>query len=121
MKKIFQSFILLFFISTGINAQETIYPAAANTGTFFITHGNVHVGNGHVIPNATIEVTNSRISRIGTDITPTAGAKVIDATGKQVYPGIISSNIDLGLKEVANGVRGTNDFDELGDINPSIR
>lgn len=120
MKKIFQFFIALLF-SQAMYAQETIYPAAANNSTFFITHGNVHIGNGQVMANATIQVTNSKIVKVGTDVTPTAGARVIDATGKQVYPGLISSNIDLGLKEVANGVRGTNDYGELGDINPSIR
>ena len=120
MKKIF--FLLTFILTICIcYAQETIYPAKANTGTFFIIHGNVHTGTGLVLPDATIEVTNNKITRIGAGITPDAGAKVIDATGKQVYPGMISSNNDLGLKEVANGVRGSNDYGELGDINPSIR
>lgn len=120
MKKIFYPFIALL-VSTSVNAQETIYPAPANTETFFITHGNVHVGNGQIISNATIQITNNKIVKLGADVTPTAGAKIIDATGKQIYPGLISPNIDLGLKEVANGVRGTNDYNELGDINPSIR
>ncbi|HLZ87727.1 MAG TPA: amidohydrolase family protein, partial [Puia sp.] len=28
---------------------------------------------------------------------------------------------DVGLKEIGSGVRGSNDFQELGDLNPSIR
>jgi len=48
-------------------------------------------------------------------------AKVVDAKGKQVYPGLILSETDLGLKEIANGVRGSNDYLELGDLNPNVR
>ena len=48
-------------------------------------------------------------------------AKVIDVKGKQVYPGLILPETDLGLKEIANAVRGSNDYNELGDWNSNIR
>ncbi|HEX7691795.1 MAG TPA: amidohydrolase family protein, partial [Sediminibacterium sp.] len=69
----------------------------------------------------TIEVNNGKIVNVGTNITPAAGAKVVDASGKQVYPGLILPSTDLGLKEIANGVRGSNDYSELGDYNPNVR
>ncbi|HXO73674.1 MAG TPA: amidohydrolase family protein, partial [Puia sp.] len=47
--------------------------------------------------------------------------KVVDAKGKQIYPGLILPVTDLGLKEIGSGVRGSNDFQEIGDIDPSIR
>ncbi len=121
MKKIFGLFIIAISISRLATAQETVYPAKENRELFFIMHGNIHVGNGQVIPNGTIQVNNGKIVNVGTGISIPADAKVIDVSGKEIYPGIISSNIDLGLKEVANGVRGTDDFNELGEINPSIR
>lgn len=101
--------------------QSNIYPSSENKSTFFITHGNIHVGNGQVIPDGTIQVSNNKIVKIGSGIVISSGSKNIDATGKQVYPGLISSITNLGLKEVANGVRGTNDYNELGEINPSVR
>ena len=104
-------------------AQETIYPAPEQKGTFYITHATIHVGNGQIINDGTIKVTNGKIESVGQQhfsIRQTM-AKVIDAKGKQVYPGLISSITNLGLKEVSSGVRGSNDYDELGDINPSIR
>lgn len=123
MKKVIQLIICFWLLSTVTYAQETVYPAPANTGTFYITHGNIHVGNGQVIKRGTIEVSNNKIVHVGPDdiLIPPSAAKVFDATGKEIYPGLISSNNDLGLKEVANGVRGTNDYNELGEINPSIR
>jgi imidazolonepropionase-like amidohydrolase len=79
------------------------------------------VGNGQVINDGTIKVTNDKIEDIGTNISAEANAKIFDVKGKHVYPGLISPITNLGLREVANGVRASNDFDELGEINPSIR
>jgi imidazolonepropionase-like amidohydrolase len=107
---------------TTARAQDDIYPAKAYSGKLFITGGTIHVGNGQVIENGTIEVDNGKIVKIGTDVTVTGGdAKVIDAKGKQIYPGLILPVTDLGLKEIGSGARGSDDFRELGDFNPSIR
>jgi imidazolonepropionase-like amidohydrolase len=116
--------IIIFFLLATIAsfAQDDVYPAKDYKGKLFITNGTVHVGNGQVIENATIEVNNGKIVQVGTNITvPQADAKVFDAKGKQVYPGLILSQTDLGLKEIGSGVRGSNDFLELGDLNPNIR
>lgn len=121
MKKIFQLIICFGLFSTIAKAQETVYPATEQKGLFFITHGNIHVGNGQVIPDGTIQISNGKIEKVGTSISVIAGSRTIDAGGKEIYPGLISPNADLGLKEVANGVRGTNDYNEIGEINPSVR
>jgi len=121
MKKIFFSLSALLLLVGFSKAQETVYPAKEFRGKLFIANGTVHVGNGTVIENATIEVNNGKIVRVGADVTAGKEDKVIDAKGKQVYPGLILSSTDLGLKEIANGVRGSNDYVEIGDINPSVR
>ncbi len=118
--------LIIFALSTlaltASKAQDDVYPAKAYLGHLFITGGTVHVGNGQVIDNATIEVNNGKIVKIGADVTPTGSdAKIVDAKGKQVYPGLILPVTDLGLKEIANGARGSDDLRELGDLNPSIR
>jgi imidazolonepropionase-like amidohydrolase len=115
--------ILLAFLLTTITAaaQDDVYPAKPYTGRLFITGGTLHIGNGQVVDNATIEVNNGKIVRIGADVQPSGDAKVVDAHGKQVYPGLILSVTDLGLKEIGNGVRGSNDYEELGDLNPNVR
>ncbi|MFX4385241.1 hypothetical protein ABTA34_20285, partial [Acinetobacter baumannii] len=75
-----------------------------------------------VLENATIEVNDGKIVNVGTNMAIPAGdVKVFDATGKHVYPGLILPSTDLGLKEIANGVRGSNDFLEIGELNPSVR
>jgi imidazolonepropionase-like amidohydrolase len=121
LKSLGLSAVLLLGLSMATRAQDDVLPAPPYKGKLYITGGTVHVGNGQVLENATIEVDNGKIVRVGTDISAAAGAKVVDAKGKQVYPGLILSVTDLGLKEIGNGVRGSNDFQELGDLNPNIR
>src|ERR1700748_1559979 len=118
---------LLFYtgallISGALRAQDDVYPAKPYAGKLFITHGTIHVGNGQVIEDGTIEVDNGKIVQVGQQVAASAdNAKVIDARGKQVYPGLILPVTDLGLKEIAGSVRGSNDFQELGDLNPDVR
>ena len=124
MNKINRSIGLLTILLFGLlaaQAQDDVLPTPPYKGKLYITGGTIHIGNGQVIENGTIEIDNGKIVRVGTDVTAAAGAKVVDAKGKQVYPGLILSVTDLGLKEIGSGVRGSNDFQELGDINPSIR
>jgi len=122
MKRLYIFTALLLLALTATRAQDDVPPAKPYLGRLFITGGTVHVGNGQVLENATIEVNNGKIVKIGADVTPSGSdAKVVDAKGKQVYPGLILPVTDLGLKEIANGARGSDDFRELGDLNPSIR
>lgn len=120
MKKLI-IFIQLLAAGIALQAQENVYPAKAHAGKTYITNGTIHVGNGQVIENGTIEVENGKIVQVGAHITAAAGAKVVDVKGKQVYPGLILPVTDLGLKEISNGVRGSNDYSELGEYNNSIR
>jgi imidazolonepropionase-like amidohydrolase len=122
MKKYIQYFIALILFTQVCKAQETIYPTPEQRGTFYITHATIHVGNGQIINDGNIKVTNGKIESVGNGVTvSTDASKVVDAKGKHVYPGIISSITNLGIKEISGGVRGSNDYVELGDINPSIR
>lgn len=111
---------VLIFTTSGF-AQPTVYPAPENNGLIFITHATIHVGNGNIINDGTIRINKGKIEKVGANIPVPADAKVFDVKGKQVYPGLISAISNLGLREVAGGVRGTNDYQELGSMNPSIR
>lgn len=119
MKKIILNLLALISV-VAINAQESVYPAKKQEGPVYIMNGTVHVGNGQVLNNTSIEIKDGKITAIGNNITPASGATVADAKGKHVYPGLILSNSNLGLIEV-NSVRATADASEIGDYNPSIR
>lgn len=113
--------ILLIFVGVQLQAQPTIYPAKAITEKMYIIHGNVHVGNGIVLKNTDIEIENGKIVAVKQHITEeTTNKMIIDATNKEVYPGLILPSTDVGLREIASGVRGSNDYDEIGLNNASI-
>lgn len=102
-----------------LSAQETVYPAPAQTETFALTNAVVHVGNGQVIGNGMVVVSGGKI----VDVRPNEAimdVKIIDCKGKHVYPGLILSSSQLGLVEVGS-VRATVDATELGELNPNIR
>jgi imidazolonepropionase-like amidohydrolase len=120
MKKttILFAFLSITIISFG---QETVYPARPHTGLIYIKNATIHVGNGEVITNGVIKIKDDKIEQVGTDITvPADAVSVIDAKGKQVYPGLILPTSVLGLIEVS-AIRATNDAQELGELNPNVR
>lgn len=119
MKRIFFSILSVGFLTT-LCAQETVYPTPPQSGTTVISNATVHVGNGQVIQNASIVITNGKITAVGANVTAPAGATNVDAQGKHVYPGLILPVTNLGLVEV-NSVRATNDAQEIGELNPSVR
>lgn len=119
MKKIFFGIPVILSLFT-VNAQETVYPAPKHLGTTVITNATVHVGNGKVLNNASIVMTDGKITAVGTNLTAPAGATTVNAQGKHVYPGLILPTSSLGLVEVS-AVRATNDVRELGELNPNVR
>lgn len=122
MKKIFFLISFPLLLTTIADAQADVYPAKENAGVVYIKNANIHVGNGQVISNGTIKINKNKIEQVGTDISiPGGEVVVIDAKGKQVYPGLILPVTDLGLKEIASGVRGSNDYRELGEWNSDVR
>ncbi len=118
-----KKYLLIFLIMCTMKGmtQDDVYPVPPQQGLLFITHGTVHIGNGQVINDATIRINNGKIEEVGPSIVVPGDATVIDAKGKQVYPGLILPQTDLGLKEISFMVRGSNDFAELGNWNSNIR
>jgi len=119
MKKILLSFATICFLMTA-KSQESFAPAPKQAQPLVVTGATVHVGNGQVLNNASVVIVDGKITAVGTNVTPPAGARTINAQGKHVYPGLILSSSNLGLVEV-NSVRATNDVREIGDMNPNVR
>lgn len=112
---IFSAFLLLTLLTVGWGQQT---PAPMQSEPISIIGATLHLGNGEVVQNGTITFKNGIISAMGSGL-PGEG-KVIDASGKHVYPGIIAPAISLGLIEL-NAVRASNDQDEIGTLIPHVR
>ncbi len=74
-------------------------PAAAQGQVIAITGGTVHPVSGARIERGTVLIRDGKIVDVGANIAVPAGARVIDATGKVVTPGLINANTQLGLAE----------------------
>ena len=107
----------LLLLATGsLVAQQT--PAPPQSETISITGATLHLGDGTTVDNGTVVFENGVITAIGAGATPSG--RVIDASGKHVYPGIIAPVKSLGLVEI-DAVRPSDDEDEIGGMIPHVR
>jgi imidazolonepropionase-like amidohydrolase len=101
-------------------------PAAAET--IAITGGIVAIGDGsEPIEGGTVVIRDGRIVAAGPGVSVPSNARIIDATGKWVTPGIVAGFSRLGLAEVNSGASGTTDdrapggpFSAAIDVAPAI-
>ena len=88
-------------------------------GDMALVGGTVHVGDGQVLPGATVLIANGKITGVGALAVP-AGSKLVDVTGLHVSPGFIAADTVLGLTEIS-AVRATRDESEVGRLNAHVR
>ncbi len=74
--------------AVGARAQETLVVRGAT----------VHTAAGAPIPNATIVVRDGKIAAVGANLAIPAGARVIDAAGKVIIPGMIDEHSHIGSR-----------------------
>jgi len=80
----------------------------------------IHTVTNGVIENGTILFSNGVITAIGTDVQLPAGTRVVDASGKHIYPGLIDAYSTVGISEIGS-IDVSSDTNELGDFNPNVR
>lgn len=84
--------LIIAFLATPVMAE-----------TIAITGGKVHTVSGSVIDGGTVVIEDGIITSVGADVDIPDGARIIDASGKHVTPGIMSSSSVYGLSEGAPG------------------
>ncbi len=75
---------------------------------------------GEALESGDLLIENGKIAALGKDITAPAGTKIIDASGKFVYPGFIDGYSHFGLAEIG-AFASTVDIRELGKENPELK
>jgi imidazolonepropionase-like amidohydrolase len=81
----------------------------------------VHTAEGPAIPDGVVVVERGKIAAVGGPGTPVPeGAEVIELGGRHVAPAFFTPASLIGLSEI-EAVRATNDFTEIGKINPEVR
>jgi imidazolonepropionase-like amidohydrolase len=106
--------------STAALALALAFAAPARAEVLALTGGTVHPVTGPAIPNGTVLVDGTRIRAVGAGLAVPAGARVVDCSGRHVYPGFVHANTTLGLHEVTT-IQGSDDTQETGPVNPNQR
>ncbi len=113
------SLIALAAIIVADAATLVAQASPGDEGAYLIKGGTVVNPGGQRMANTNILVRNNRIAQVGANVT--AGeAKVIDATGKYIYPGMIDANTGIGLSEIGS-VATMSMRSEMGEFNPHMR
>jgi imidazolonepropionase-like amidohydrolase len=101
-------------------SQQT--PAKKQSESITITGATIHIGDGTIIDNGIVIFENGKIQAVADATTSKIAlkGKIIDASGKHIYPGFIGANTNLGLVEV-DAVNASNDQREMGSMIPHVR
>jgi imidazolonepropionase-like amidohydrolase len=96
-------------------------PPPGPQGTFAIRGGHIVTVSGADIPNGTVVISGGKITAVGANVPVPANAKVIDASGLMIYPGMIETGSSVGLSEIGQGAISTVDISEVGSFNPNAQ
>jgi imidazolonepropionase-like amidohydrolase len=86
--------------STGafvLSVLATAPPAPAQDAAWALTNARIETVTKGVIERGTIVVRDGLIVAVGTDVTPPADARVLDLSGRTVFPGLIDLISSLGI------------------------
>lgn len=108
------------FLASGAWAQSTQVPAPRQSEPVIIHSATIHTLTGDPIENGHIVIVDGVITAIGPGMPRGVTGNEINAEGLHVYPGLISSQTDLGLTEIG-AVDVTRDARETGNIKPEVR
>ncbi|MDH3733917.1 MAG: amidohydrolase family protein [Gemmatimonadota bacterium] len=85
-----------------------------------LSGATIHTVTDGVIENGTILFNGGVIVAVGADVDIPAGTRVVDVSGKHIYPGLIDAYSTVGISEIG-AVGVSNDVNELGDFNPNVK
>jgi imidazolonepropionase-like amidohydrolase len=102
-------------------AARRVEPGPAPTAeTVVLSGGRLLTVSGETIENGTLVLSGGRIAALGREVAVPPGARVIDVSGRTVYPGLIDGLTTLGLVEISS-VAGSVDTTEVEDVSPQAQ
>jgi imidazolonepropionase-like amidohydrolase len=70
----------------------------AQGDAILVRGGTIHTATGAPITNGSVLIQAGKIVAVGTNVSAPAGARIIDATGKTVIPGMVDNHSHIGAK-----------------------
>ncbi len=118
MKKLL--YLIVLFTGVGFLQAEAQITEKPEFGKFAITNITIYTVTDGIIEGGVVLVEDHEISHVGQNVRIPNDYRVIDGSGKHVYPGFIDSMTNLGLVEIS-AVPVTVDHAEIGDYNPQVK
>ena len=83
-------------VAAAISLTQT---ASAQTDQAILVRGaTIHTAAGAPIPNGSVLLRDGKVAAVGANVTAPAGARVIEAAGKVVIPGMIDNHSHIGAR-----------------------
>lgn len=86
-----------------------------------IKNAKIFTMAGEIIENGCILVEEGKIKEVGVDLVAPLDAEVIDAMGKNVFPGFIDAHCHIGMWEEGIGFEGADGNEMTDPITPHLR
>jgi imidazolonepropionase-like amidohydrolase len=97
-------------------------PMPGARGVYVIQNARIVTVSGAEIPRGSVVIgENGRITAVGATVAVPPNARVIDASGHSVYPGMMDAGTSIGLAEIGQGANATVDVAEVGSFNPNAQ
>ena len=107
--------VLLWLTAPSVQAAPLSFDDDKTDGPrIALVGGTVHDGTGRVQTDVVVELQGARVVRVGPGA-PSAGAQVVDVSGKIVTPGFIAAATSLGLVEIDMEASTRDSARESGD------
>ncbi len=90
-----------------------VSPSGAQERPLAIRNARIYPVSGPVIEAGTILIREGKIAAVGKDVAVPAGARVIEAAGRVVMPGIVDANASFGIRGSAN--------EQAAEVTPDVR
>lgn len=97
-RKSFFALACAFLAAASLWAVRPLAARYVEGEAYAIRGGTIVTVSGATIPKGTIVIRNGLIEAVGADIPAPADARVIDATGMMVYPGLFDAYTSYGLR-----------------------
>src|SRR5262245_30554216 len=99
--KFYLTYVTLPILLVAVSVSLMVRPESARAldgEAYAIRGGTVVTITGATIPKGVVVIRNGLIESVGPDIPIPADARIIDATGMTVYPGLFDSHTSYGLR-----------------------
>lgn len=110
----------LLAASASVAMAQVRMTVAPQSQPVVLRGATIHTVTNGTITNGSIVLDGGKIVAIGQNVEVPRGARIVDVSGKHIYPGLIDAYSTVGITEIG-AVDVSNDINEIGDFNPNVR